>query len=81
MSPFRLMTENTRKPKQMIARREAIRLLTSGSACACFAARTGITLSIKSEVSAPRLAPGTPLSPERMALIETFKTSDGLEKV
>jgi len=65
----------------MIARREAIRLLTSASACVCFAARTDITLSISSEISAPPLAPGTPLSPERMALIETFKRqSDGLEK-
>jgi predicted peptidase len=69
----------------MITRREAVRLLGSASAAACFA---GSRISIVAHASAaakddstPLLAPGAPNSPERIALIEAFnKQSDGLEK-
>jgi predicted peptidase len=74
----------------MITRRNALRLLSSASAAACFApSRIGLHLSLAAGVfpgappgdSAPPLAPGAPNSPERLALIETFKKqSDGLEK-
>jgi predicted peptidase len=74
----------------MITRREAVRLLGSASAGAWFAAtQFGLNLSIAPNASAtaakdeaaPALAPGTPMSPERLALIEDFKKqSDGLEK-
>src|SRR5258705_7788116 len=59
---------------QMISRREAVRLLGSGSAGAWFAAAL-------SEDGSPSLGPGSPMSPERIALIEAFKKrSEGLEK-
>jgi predicted peptidase len=74
----------------MITRREAIGLLGSASAAAWLApAHMGLNFSLAPNPSAaaqkddstPRLAPGTPMSPERLALIETFrKKSDGLEK-
>ena len=72
----------------MITRRQAVRLLGSASAGAWFAAaQLGLNFSIAPNASAaeddsaPPLAPGAPKSPERMALIETFrKQSDGLEK-
>lgn len=69
----------------MIPRRAALRLLGSASAGAwfttakfnlgaVFAARPG------EETLAPPLAPGTPTSPERMALIDAFKRkSEGLQ--
>jgi predicted peptidase len=65
-----------------ITRREAVRLLGAG---AWFAAHTDISFAIGPKASAvgvptPPLAPGSPLSPERMALIETFKKeSEGLQ--
>src|ERR1700743_1225789 len=75
----------------MITRREAIRLFGSASAAA-FAAQLGFSslatnalaepalIQQKSD-DTPSLAPGSPLSPERTALIESFKKqSDGLEK-
>jgi len=74
----------------MITRRRVVRLLSSASAGAWFAAaQRGLHLSIIPNASAdaakdnptPPLAPGAPLSPERIALIEAFKKqSDGLEK-
>jgi predicted peptidase len=73
----------------MITRREAVRLLGSASAGAWFAAaQTGLNLSIAPKASAaakddstPPLAPGAPMSPERVSLIDAFKKqSEGLEK-
>jgi predicted peptidase len=74
----------------MITRREAVRLLGSASVGAWFAAtQTGLNFLIASTASAaaakgnsaPPLAPGAPMSPERIALIEAFKKqSEGLEK-
>ena len=73
----------------MITRREAVRFLSSASAGAWFAARTGLHCPIRQNSSAasakndatPPLAPGTPTSPERHALIESFKKkSEGLEQ-
>jgi len=70
----------------MITRRKAIRLLGSASAGACFPAlEMGRNLQIAAGAlagrqSTPRLAPGEPMSTERMALIETFKRqSEGLQ--
>ena len=72
----------------MITRREAIRLLGSGSISALAATKTGFNLSFmptayaaRKDDSTPPLAPGLPASPQRMALIEAFKTqSEGLQK-
>jgi predicted peptidase len=71
----------------MITRREAVRRLGSVSAGAWLAtAQTGLNFSIAAKASAakydpdPLLAPGAPMSPERIALIEAFKKqSEGLE--
>ena len=71
----------------MITRREAVRLLGSASAGAWFAAAQ-ISLNCSTAPntfaarhnSTPPLAPGAPLSPQRVALIEAFrKQSEGLE--
>lgn len=72
----------------MITRREAVRLLGSATAGAYLAAtHMGLNFSFAPDAfaaksdSTPPLAPGTPMSPERLALIEAFKkNSDGLEK-
>src|SRR5579872_976730 len=76
----------------MTTRREVLRLFGSASAAAWFAAmQTGVNFSIapnaypaaaaKDDDSTPPLAPGAPMSPERIALIEAFKKqSEGLEK-
>jgi predicted peptidase len=71
----------------MITRRHAIRLLGSASAGAWFAAtHTALNLSIAPNAcaagrdSAPPLAPGAPMSPERLALIGAFeKLTEGLQ--
>jgi len=71
----------------MITRREAVRLLGSASAAGLFAAAENgpIQLMALTPLAAeddltPSLAPGTPMSPERVALIEAFKKqSEGLE--
>jgi len=71
-----------------MTRREAVRWLGSASVGACFAASAGVKVSLVSEAfaaakddAAPALAPGAPMSPERLAIIEAFKKeSDGLEK-
>jgi predicted peptidase len=72
----------------MIARRKTVQLLGSASVGAWFAAaQTGLNVSIAANARAanydatPPLAPGAPMSPERLALIEAFKKrSEGLEK-
>lgn len=73
----------------MITRREAVRLLGSASAGVWFTARTHLHFPISQNSSTapakndatPPLAPGTPTSPERLALIEAFKKkSEGLEE-
>ena len=70
-----------------LTRREAVHLLGVGTAGVWFAAaQTGLNLSFPPSASAkpvstPQLAPGTPMSPERIALITTFEEkSAGLEK-
>ena len=72
---------------QMMTRREAARLLGAGTAGTWLAgSHTVLNLSLAPSalakpVSTPRLAPGAPMSPERIALIDTFKEkSAGLEK-
>ncbi|MGC1448572.1 MAG: prolyl oligopeptidase family serine peptidase [Candidatus Sulfotelmatobacter sp.] len=71
----------------MITRREAVCRLGAASAGAWFAAvQMGLNVSVASAAfakddSAPSLAPGAPLSEQRVAVIEAFKEqSDGLEK-
>jgi predicted peptidase len=71
----------------MITRRDAIRLLGPASAAAWFAAaQIGINSSLVANASAskrditPPLAPGSPNSPERLALVQAFlKDSEGLQ--
>jgi predicted peptidase len=71
------------KPK--MTRREAIHTLGSASAALWFTAQVGLDLSLTSPSFAsshatPALASGAPTSPERTALIDTFKEkSAGLE--
>jgi hypothetical protein len=72
----------------MITRRKAVCLLASASAGACLAAtQIGLNGSIAPNASAakshsaPRLAPGAPTSPGRLALIDAFRQqSEGLQK-
>ncbi|MGH9705110.1 MAG: prolyl oligopeptidase family serine peptidase [Candidatus Acidiferrales bacterium] len=72
----------------MLTRREAVRRMGSASAGALLAAAyPNLVLSPVSDAaaaigdSAPPLAPGTPRSPDRLALIEAFKKqTEGLEK-
>jgi predicted peptidase len=73
----------------MITRREAVRLLSSASAGIWFGVRTSFHFPISQNsstasaknASTPPLAPGSPNSPERVALIDTFKKqSEGLEQ-
>jgi predicted peptidase len=74
----------------MMTRREALGLLGSVSAGTWFAAtRNSVTSLIvpgadilaEQGDSTPRLAPGAPTSPERIALIDAFKAkSEGIEK-
>jgi poly(3-hydroxybutyrate) depolymerase len=62
-----------------IARREAVRLFSSASAAAWLALAREASAAPPGD--APQLAPGTPNSPERLALIEAFqRQSEGLEK-
>jgi hypothetical protein len=72
---------------QMMTRRKAVRLLGAGVAGMWLAgSQTVLDLSLTPSalakpVSTPRLAPGAPMSLERIALIDTFKEkSAGLEK-
>jgi len=71
----------------MITRREAVCLLSSASVGAWLAQKpTGfnflpIASAANEDAKTPPLAPGAPASPERMALIETFrKQSEELQK-
>ncbi len=72
----------------MITRRQTIRLLGSAAVGALLgSARRGLSFSSAPSVFAanydatPPLAPGAPMSPERLARIEAFKKqSEGLEK-
>jgi len=70
-----------------ITRRQAIRMLGPASAGACFTARIGVhfwsppNAFQANQDTTPPLAPGAPMSPERIALIDVFKKqSAGLEK-
>jgi predicted peptidase len=71
----------------MMTRREAVRRLGSASAGAWYAAtETGFNFVLSPNAadakldSTPRLAPGAPKSPERLALIDAFlKRSEGLQ--
>jgi predicted peptidase len=66
---------------QMITRRQAVRLLGSASAGAWFTAAPRASVAAPKDAQTPPLSPGAPTSPERKALIESFrKQSDGLEK-
>src|ERR1051326_381809 len=65
-------------------RRDAIRILGTTAICygasACFGLGTR-SPATSADVSTPPLAPGTPNSPERLALIDAFrKQSEGLDK-
>jgi predicted peptidase len=70
----------------MITRRGAVRLLGAASAEALVSAQVGLNALITTNASAkddfaPQVLPGTPNSPERLAVIEAFKKqSDGLDK-
>jgi predicted peptidase len=62
----------------MMTRREAVRIFGSAACAAWF--MPALAASRKDNVT-PALAPGTPTSPERTALIEQFqKQSEGLDK-
>lgn len=66
----------------MMTRRDAVRLLSSASLGLCIAARPDLALSnpVSAADATPPLSPGSPMSPERLALIESFKqTSEGLQ--
>jgi predicted peptidase len=64
-----------------ITRREAARILGSASLGALIAMPPLFTLAVSSGNGIPALAPGSPMSSERLALIEDFrKKSDGFEK-
>ena len=63
-----------------LTRRQAVRILGSASVGAWVAARSTYGLTGASDASTPALAPGSPMSPQRLALIESFKkTSEGLQ--
>jgi predicted peptidase len=65
----------------MMTRREAIGLIGSISAAPLFAGRNSLTSLIAQGDAPPRLAPGAPTSPERLALIDAFRQkSAGVEK-
>jgi predicted peptidase len=72
----------------IMTRREAARGLTSATAGVWAATQIGLNFSLASQAMAaakddatPPLAPGAPMSAERIALIDAFKKeSDGLEK-
>jgi predicted peptidase len=71
---------------QSITRRDAVRWLVAGSAAALIASHTAGACRLIAEArntpgddASPALAPGTPTSAERLALIEAFnKESEGL---
>lgn len=64
-----------------ITRRHATRIMASASLGAWIASRPLLGLSLSSPEGAPPLAQGSPMSPERLTLIEDFKKrSAGLER-
>lgn len=64
-----------------MTRRDAARVLGAAAVFGWISSRRGFALSVSSGDGAPRLAPGSPMSPERLSLIEEFKkNSEGLEK-
>jgi len=64
-----------------VTRREAAKILGSASLGALIATRPLFTLAVSSADGAPALAPGSPTSAERLALIDDFKKkSESLEK-
>src|SRR5690349_20287616 len=70
----------------MMTRREVVRRLGTASVGAYFAVPSGKFSFVSEALAAkddtvPPLAPGAPMSPERLSLIEAFKKqSEGLEK-
>jgi predicted peptidase len=67
----------------MMTRREALALIGSMSAAPLLGDRREslISLMVNQVDGTPRLAPGTPTSPERLALIDAFKKkADGIER-
>src|SRR5450755_4699961 len=65
---------------QMMNRRAAVRLMGSATA-GVFIGAAARNASAANSDSTPPLAPGAPMSPERIALIEAFKKqSQGLEE-
>ena len=65
----------------LLTRREAARILGAASLGASIATSPFLNLAVSSANGTPALAPGSPTSAERLALIEDFKKkSDGLEK-
>ena len=67
---------------EKITRRDTLRLLSSASLGLCIAAPAYALLNpVSAPDATPPLSPGSPTSPERLALIESFKkTSEGLQK-
>lgn len=66
-------------PARTMTRRNAARILASASVGAWIASHTAYALPMSAE-GTPTLAPGSPKSPERLALIERFKKdSEGLQ--
>ena len=65
----------------MMTRRDAVRLLSSASLGLSIAASRVYAFPVAAAADAtPPLSPGSPMSPERLALIEHFKkTSEGLQ--
>lgn len=81
VNPSMLTSRTEEQAPQIMTRRETIRLLGSAAGAWSAVAPIGLGFSIAPSVSTassqsdstPPLAPGTPTSPERMALIEAFK--------
>jgi predicted peptidase len=62
-------------------RREAVRFLASAPIAAWITGRAALLLAASSAEGTPPLSPGSPMSAERMAVIDEFKKrSDGIEK-
>lgn len=72
--------QNSHNRPLAMTRREAARILASVSLGAWVSTRCAHALPIPSDEATPPLAPGSPMSPQRLALIEAFKKkSEGLE--
>jgi predicted peptidase len=81
---FAALENRAEGKSRMITRRKAVRWIASASAAATHPAlifSTARAFVAESSEDHPPLAPGSPMSPERLALIETFrKQSEGLDK-